>query len=228
MQIELIPDGAPRIDERAPPFTGRSTQGPIELGDFAGRWLVFFAHPADFTPVCASEFVAFARHAERFAALDCALLGLSVDSVYAHLAWRESIRERFGVSIDFPVLEDVSMDIAHRYDMIEPRGSRSAVRALFVIDPNGIVRAKLHYPVNVGRSVSEVLRLLEALQTADRLKVVTPEGWKPGEDTIEPPPETAADTDARRTASGTLAYGCVDWYYYKRPSAGESAGAEKS
>jgi peroxiredoxin 2/4 len=220
--IEPFTEGPPRLEERAPDFEGRSTQGRIGLADFAGRWLVFFAHPADFTPVCASEFVAFARHSAQFAALECSLLGLSVDSVYAHLAWRESIRERFGVSIDFPILEDVSMQIARRYDMIEPRNAPAAVRALFVIDPHGIVRAKLHYPVNVGRSVSEVLRLVQALQTADRLRVLTPEGWTAGEHTIEPPPETAADAQARRNAKGDLAYGCVDWYYYKRPGTGEA------
>ena len=221
MTIEPFTEGPPRIDERAPDFEGRSTQGRVELGDFAGKWLVFFAHPADFTPVCASEFVAFARHAAQFAALHCSLLGLSVDSVYAHLAWRESIRERFGVSIDFPILEDVSMQIARRYDMIQGCNAPNAVRALFVIDPHGIVRAKLHYPVNVGRSVSEVLRLVQALQTADRFKVMTPEGWRPGEHTIEPPPQTAADAQARRDATGDLAYGCVDWYYYRRPAASE-------
>lgn len=219
MQDESIVDGPPRLEERAPHFEGRSTQGHIELGDFTGKWLVFFAHPADFTPVCASEFVAFARHAEQFAELGCQLLGLSIDSVYAHLAWRESIRERFGVSIDFPILEDVSMQIARRYDMVQPRNARSAVRALFIIDPQGRLRAKMYYPVDVGRSVDEVLRLVQALQTVDRLKVVTPEGWKPGEQTVEAPPETAAATDGRRNAKGDLTYGCVDWYYYKSPTA---------
>jgi peroxiredoxin 2/4 len=225
--IEQYSDGPARIDEPAPDFEGRSTHGHIELGDFAGKWLVFFAHPADFTPVCASEFVAFARHAQRFAELNCSLLGLSVDSIYSHLAWRESIRERFGVSIDFPILEDVSMQIARRYDMIQARNAQNAVRALFVIDPHGVVRAKLHYPVSVGRSVSEVLRLVEALQTTDRLKVLAPEGWTPGEHTIAPPPQTVAEMDARRTATGDLTFGCVDWYYYKRPGTGETARARQ-
>lgn len=222
MQVDLPAGGPPRVGERAPPFEGRSTHGHVELDDFAGRWLVLFAHPADFTPVCASEFVAFARQSARFASLNCSLLGLSVDSVYAHLAWRESIRERFGVSIDFPILEDVSMQIARRYEMIQSANAQSAVRALFVIDPHGLLRAKLYYPLNVGRSVSEVLRLVEALQTVDRSKVVTPEGWMPGEDTIEPPPETASDLDARRGAGDNVAYGCVDWYYYKRPSGSQT------
>lgn len=218
MQTEPISEGPPRLDEPAPHFEGRSTQGPVKLGDFAGRWLVFFAHPADFTPVCTSEFVTFARRSAEFAALNCGLLGLSVDSVYAHIAWRESIRERFGVSIDFPVLEDVSMQIARRYGMFHPRNAaNAAVRALFIIDPQGKIRAMAYYPVNVGRSVSEVLRVLEALQTVDRLQIVTPEGWTAGDDTVDPPPDTAGATDARRHAGGDLAHGCVDWYYYRRP-----------
>lgn len=227
MQNEPVLQGGPRLDEPAPYFEGRSTQGRIKLTDYTGKWLVFFAHPADFTPICASEFVAFAKHRKEFAALNCSLLGLSVDSVYAHLAWRESIRERFGVSIDFPILEDVSMQIARRYEMLHPHHAASAaVRALFIIDPQGKVRAMLYYPVNVGRSVSEVLRIVQALQTADRLQVVTPEGWKPGDDTVEPPPDTAGAADSRRDTKGDLAYGCVDWYYYKRRSPEEAARAE--
>ena len=226
MQNEPVTHEPPRLDEPAPLFEGRSTQGSLILTDFAGKWLVFFAHPADFTPVCASEFVTFAMRSGEFAALDCCLLGLSVDSVYAHLAWRESIRERFGVSIDFPILEDVSMEIARRYDMVQPRhASNAAARALFVIDPRGVVRAMLYYPVNVGRSVGEVLRLVQALQTADRLHVITPEGWAPGQETVEPPPDTAGATDARRDAKDNPAYGCVDWYYYKRSGTGEPACA---
>lgn len=208
------------LGEPAPHFEGRSTQGPIKLTDFAGKWLVFFAHPADFTPVCTSEFVTFAKRSAEFAALDCKLLGLSVDSVYAHLAWLESIREHFGVSIDFPILEDVSMAIARRYGMIQPHNAENtAVRALFVIDPRGVLRAMLYYPVSVGRAVGEVLRLVQGLQVADRLHVVTPEGWIPGEDTVEPPPQTVAAVHARRDPAQ---YGCVDWYYYKRPAGDQS------
>lgn len=234
--MSSMPDGPisppdpppPRLDEPAPYFEGRSTQGPIKLSDYAGRWLVFFAHPADFTPVCASELVAFARHSAEFAALNCSLLGLSVDSLYAHLAWRESIRDRFGVSIDFPILEDVSMQIARRYEMFHPRhASNATVRALFVIDPQARVRAMLLYPSTVGRSVNEILRLVQALQTADRLGVVTPEGWAPGQETVEPPPDTAEATDARREERGNTAYGCVDWYYYKRPLREEDRGSRR-
>lgn len=218
----------PCLDEPAPDFEGRSTQGRIKLADFLGKWLVFFAHPADFTPVCTSEFVAFARCSEEFAALDCNLLGLSVDSVYAHLAWRESIRARFGVSIDFPILEDTSMEIARRYGMLHPHHAASAaVRALFVIDPQGKVRAMLYYPVSVGRSTSEVLRIVQALQTVDRLQVVTPEGWTPGRNAVEPPPENAGVADARRHVKDDSASGCVDWYYYPCPGPGEPVRAER-
>jgi peroxiredoxin 2/4 len=223
----------PRLDSPAPYFEARSTHGSIKLTDYAGKWLVFFAHPADFTPVCTSEFVEFARRSAEFKALNCSLLGLSVDSVYAHLAWRQSIRERFDVSIDFPLLDDGSMTIARRYAMVSPEScSSAAVRALFVIDPQGVLRAMLYYPVTVGRSVSEVLRLVQALQTADRLHVVTPEGWKPGAAVIEPPPDTACAADARcpetRPANRLTDddYGCVDWYYYRRKA--ETASGERS
>lgn len=210
----------PALGQQAPPFEGRSTHGLVKLCDYAGKWLVFFSHPADFTPVCTSEFTSFARHHAAFAALNCELLGLSVDSVFSHLAWRESIREHFGVTIDFPILEDISMQIAHRYGMLQSSADQtSALRALFIIDPLGVVRAVLQYPAATGRSVAEVLRLLQALQTVDRLHVVTPEGWIPGQATVEPPPQTVKETDERRE----LNVGCVDWYYYATPTNQRSA-----
>ena len=200
----------PRIDALAPHFEGRSTQGHIKLTDYKDKWLVFFSHPADFTPVCASEMVAFAKRSEEFRALNCELLGLSVDSVYSHLAWRKSIQQHFGVTINFPIIDDVSTRIARSYGMLERSAEHpSTVRALFVIDDRGILRAMLWYPATTGRSVDEVLRLVQALQTADKLEVVTPEGWKPGEPTVKRPPETVAATEARADAT----FGCVDWYY---------------
>jgi len=209
-----LPVTLPRLNRPAPYFEGRSTHGLLRLSDFAGKWLVFFAHPADFTPVCSSEFVSFARHAAEFEALNCRLLGLSVDSVYAHLAWRESLRDHFNVTIDFPIMEDIGLAISRRYGMVQPReDGEGEVRALFVIDPGGVLRAMLYYPASTGRSVSEVIRLVQALQTADRLHVVTPEGWRAGEETVEPAPDSVTALEARRG----LGYGCVDWYYYKRP-----------
>ncbi|HTQ36957.1 MAG TPA: peroxiredoxin [Steroidobacteraceae bacterium] len=213
---------SPQLGGPAPEFMGRSTHGVVRLADFRGRWLVFFAHPADFTPVCASELVAFAKRFGEFAALNCALLGLSVDSVYAHLAWHESIRQKFGVRIDFPVLEDVTMEIARRYGMVQAgNGHPATLRALFVIDDKGLLRAVQMYPETTGRSVGEVLRLLQALQTADRLHAMTPEGWTPGDNVIDPPPETVAAAVATRDP----AYGCVDWYYWTRPAQTAAAGS---
>lgn len=213
----------PRLDKPAPPFEGRSTRGVVKLSDFRGKWLVFFAHPADFTPVCASELVAFARRASEFSALNCALLGLSVDSVYAHLAWHESIQQKFGVNIQFPVLEDVTMEIATRYGMAQAGdGHPGTVRALYVIDDQGMLRAMLMYPPTIGRSVDEVLRLLQALQASDRLHALTPEGWKPGDHVIDPPPDTiqAAAAIHASLANRDASYGCVDWYYWTRPAVG--------
>jgi peroxiredoxin (alkyl hydroperoxide reductase subunit C) len=204
-----------RLDEPAPHFEARSTHGTVRLTDYRGKWLVFFAHPADFTPVCASELVAFAKRSGEFLAQNCALLGLSVDSVYSHLVWRESIKQRFGVSIDFPIIEDVLGDVSRQYGMIQAAGGHvSAVRALFVIDDRGLLRAMLWYPVSTGRSVSEVLRLVQALQVADLRRVVTPEGWKPGDSTVELPPDTVETMDAKRDVT----YGCVDWYYHTSPA----------
>jgi peroxiredoxin (alkyl hydroperoxide reductase subunit C) len=214
----------PRLDEPAPLFEGRSTQGLIRLADYQGKWLVFFSHPADFTPVCASEFVAFEKSRATFATLGCALLGLSIDSVYSHLAWRESIKQHFGVTISFPILDDATGTIAKRYGMCQTTGhATNLVRALYIIDPAGIVRAALWYPVTNGRSVAEVLRLVRALQTSDRQHVVTPEGWQPGHDAVEPPPKTVAAAEETRGAS----YGCVDWYYYTRPLPHESAAPDQ-
>ncbi|WP_025813177.1 peroxiredoxin, partial [Komagataeibacter kakiaceti] len=157
-----------RIGDVAPDFQARTTKGEVRLSDFRGRWLVLFSHPADFTPVCTSEFIALARAADRFAALDCALLGLSVDSLYAHLAWLDAIQDRFGVEIPFPLVEDPSMAVARAYGMLDPTAQNSAtVRATYVIDPAGTIRALLWYPMTVGRSVDELLRLVAALRRSD-------------------------------------------------------------
>jgi peroxiredoxin (alkyl hydroperoxide reductase subunit C) len=143
------------------------------------------------------------------------LLGLSVDSVYAHLAWHDNIRRKFGVTIDFPVLEDVTMEISRRYGMVQAEPGRAhTVRALFVIDDRGHMRAMLLYPTTTGRSINEVLRLLQALQASDRLHAMTPEGWKPGDNMLDPPPDTVEAAVATAGAS----YGCVDWYYREKPA----------
>lgn len=191
---------SPSLGDTAPAFTARTTIGEKSLSDYLGKWLVFFAHPADFTPVCTSEFVALARAHDRFASLGCELLGLSVDSLPAHLAWILSIEKEYGIEVRFPVVEDPSMAIARAYGMIHPASQDSAaVRAVFFINPAGIIRAALWYPADVGRSVEEMLRLLQALQTAEARNVLTPEGWQPGDPTLPPAPTTMVE--ARRECS---------------------------
>ncbi|MEH6790844.1 peroxiredoxin [Parasphingorhabdus sp.] len=181
--------GSLRIGDVAPDFQARSTLGPVRLSDYRGRWLIFFSHPADFTPVCTTEFVALARAQKRFEALDCALLGLSVDSLYAHFAWVRAIQDKFDVSISFPIVEDPSMAVGRAFGMIDEGAADSAaMRTSYFIDPEGIVRATTCYPYNVGRSVDEMVRLLTALQLTDEKQVLTPEGWQPGDDVLAVPP----------------------------------------
>lgn len=188
----------PLIDEAAPDFEARTTQGMIKLSDFRGKWLIFFSHPADFTPVCTSEFVAFQEAADRFEKMNCALLGLSVDSLYAHLAWIKDVEERFGTRISFPIVEDISMVVARAYGMIhESSATTAAVRSVYFIDPDGYIRALIHYPMNVGRSVDEIIRVLTALQLTDSEAVATPEGWRPGDETVLPPPIDQSEADRR-------------------------------
>lgn len=196
-----------RIDDLAPDFIARSTQGEVRLTDYRGRWLLFFSHPADFTPVCTSEFVAFEKAKSRFEALNCDLLGLSVDSLYAHIAWVNDIEARFGVKITFPIIEDISMSVSRVYGMIhEGSATTAAVRSVFFIDPEGYIRALIHYPMNVGRSVDELLRVLQALQMTDACQLATPEGWTPGEQAVLPPPLDQAEADKRSTVNGGAWY----------------------
>jgi peroxiredoxin (alkyl hydroperoxide reductase subunit C) len=198
---------APVIGDAVPAFRARTTMGQRSLSDYRGRWLVFFSHPADFTPVCTSEFVAFATAYESFQALDCDLLALSVDSLSSHLAWKHSIKQRFGVRIPFPIVEDPAMNIARAYGMLPAGATSSAtVRTTFVIDPEGTLRASVAYPLSVGRNVAEILRLVTALQATDAAEVSTPEGWQPGEPVLACPPLTS-DEVAQIGPEGT------DWYY---------------
>ena len=203
----------PRLNEPAPDFEAPTTHGVKKLADYNGRWLVLFSHPADFTPVCTTEFIAFAKRHADFQALNCDLLGLSIDSHYSHIAWERNIKEKFGVEISFPIIADLSMQVAKAYGMIQPGASdTSAVRATFIIDPNGILRAMVYYPMSNGRSIDEFVRLLQALQTSDQYKVATPEAWRPGDKVIVPPPATA-EAAAARMEEG---YECTDWYFCKK------------
>lgn len=205
--------GLPRLNEPAPDFKALTTHGEKSLADYRGKWLVLFSHPADFTPVCTTEFTAFARRADDFAALDTDLLGLSIDSHYAHIAWVRSIKESFGVDIPFPIIADLDMKVAQAYGMIQPGASDTqAVRATFVIDPEGILRAMVYYPMTNGRSVDEFLRLVKALQTSTEHGVATPENWQPGEDVIVPTPQTTEAAEARMSEG----YDTKDWYFSTR------------
>lgn len=200
----------PRINEPAPAFEARTTQGVKKLEDYRGKWLVLFSHPADFTPVCTTEFMAFAKHYDDFKSVNTELLGLSIDSYYSHVAWVRNIKEKFDVDIQFPIIEDLSMAVAKAYGMIHPGAAdTSAVRATFIIDPEGILRAMVYYPMTNGRSIPEFLRLVKALQTSDEHKVATPEGWKPGDKIIVPPPSDMDAVDARVNEG----YDCTDWYF---------------
>jgi peroxiredoxin (alkyl hydroperoxide reductase subunit C) len=206
----------PGLNRPAPDFDAETTHGRRSLADYKGKWLVLFSHPADFTPVCTTEFVAFAKAYDRFKALDCELLGLSIDSTFAHIAWIRSIEQNFGIEIPFPIIEDLSMRVASAYGMIQPGASdTSAVRATFVIDPEGILRAMVYYPMTNGRSIDEFVRLVKALRTSDANGVATPEGWQPGEPVIVPPPKTVAEARARADQG----YDYTDWYFSKKKMA---------
>lgn len=208
---ELI--AMPRLNAPAPQFTAVTTHGVKSLADYKGQWLVLFSHPADFTPVCTTEFMAFAQAHEQFKALNCELLGLSIDSIFAHVAWVRNIKEKFGVEITFPIIEDLKMEVAGLYGMLHPGASDTqAVRAVFFIDPEGILRAMMYYPMSNGRSIDEFLRLLNAMQTSDGNACATPEGWQSGEPVIVPPPKT---TDAAQARAGE-GYDYTDWYFSKK------------
>ncbi|MCA1805606.1 MAG: peroxiredoxin [Xanthomonadaceae bacterium] len=205
--------GMPQINAPAPDFEAKTTHGVRKLSDYQGKWLVLFSHPADFTPVCTTEFIGFAKAYPDFQKLNCELLGLSIDSYYSHVAWVRNIKEKFGVEIPFPIIEDLSMKVAKAYGMIHPGAAdTSAVRATFIIDDKGILRAMVYYPMTNGRSIPEFVRLVTALQTSDQNKVATPEGWQPGDRVIVPPPATAEDAEKRMNEG----YECTDWYFCKK------------
>ena len=207
---EIVAPRMPGLNQPAPAFKAPTTHGEKSLADYKGKWLVLFSHPADFTPVCTTEFMAFAKRHADFQKLGCELLGLSIDSTFSHLAWTRNIKEKFGVDIPFPIIDDLSMRVAQSYGMIQPGASdTSAVRATFIIDPKGILRAMVYYPMTNGRSIPEFLRLVAALQTSDAHKVATPEGWQPGDKVIVPPPQ---DVDAAEARMGE-GYECTDWYF---------------
>lgn len=203
----------PRINEPAPQFTAKTTHGDLSLSDFKGKWVVLFSHPADFTPVCTTEFIAFAKKNPQFEKLNTKVIGLSIDSVFSHLAWVRNIKDNFDVEIPFPIIVDLDMNVANLYGMVHPEAAdTSAVRAVFVIDDKGIMRAMIYYPLSNGRSIDEVLRLVEALQTSDKHGVATPENWHPGDKVIVPPPATQEAAENRKSEG----YDYTDWYFSKK------------
>ncbi|MCA1628987.1 MAG: peroxiredoxin [Acidobacteria bacterium] len=206
--------GIPRINEPAPDFEAKTTNGTLKLSDLKGKWVVLFSHPADFTPVCSTEFVEFARRSDDFKQRNVQLVGLSVDSVTAHIAWIRDLQKHFDVKVDFPVIADLDTKVAQKFGLIHPAASETAtVRAVFVIDEKGVIRALIYYPMSLGRNIDEILRVVDGLQTADANACATPANWKPGEKVIVPPPQTLDDAEKRTTNAD---YEVTDWYYSKR------------
>ena len=204
----------PRIGETAPDFAAVTTQGTLNFHEWKkGSWALLFSHPADFPPVCTTELSELARRSEDFSRRNVKLMGLSIDSVHSHLAWRENIIEKLGVTIPYPLIADLDMKVANLYGMLHPGESSTAtVRAVFFVDPQNVIRALVYYPLNVGRNVDELLRLIDALQTADEKGVACPVDWRPGEKVIVPPPKTEDEVLARKKAP----YEKVDFYLMKK------------
>lgn len=207
----------PLIGDPAPAFEAVTTQGPIKFPeDFKGKWVILFSHPADFTPVCTTEFMTFASMADEFKELNTELVGLSVDSLYAHIAWLRKIQElewkgMKNVEVKFPLIEDIKMDVAKKYGMIQSQSTTQAVRAVFFIDPKGIIRTILYYPASLGRNFEEIKRIILGLQKADKDSVATPANWQPGNDTIIPTPGSCGVAKERMESKDENKY-CLDWF----------------
>jgi peroxiredoxin (alkyl hydroperoxide reductase subunit C) len=204
----------PRIGEPAPDFEAETTQGPLRLEDFQGSWLVLFSHPADFTPVCTTEFIGFAEAQPRLRELNTELLGLSIDSTYSHIAWIRNVEANMGVKITFPIIADLNKVVASAYGMIMPGESKTETsRCVFVIDDQQILRAMIYYPLTTGRNIDEIVRLITALQATDAHGLATPANWQPGDRMIVPPPATQEAAE-ERVEDPTVE--CTDWYFSTR------------
>ncbi len=212
-----VPEAPARIELNgpAPDFEANSTQGSLKLSDYGrGKWVILFSHPADFTPVCTTEFVEFAKLAPEFERRGVKLLGNSVDSVYSHIAWIRNIEERFGVKIGFPVIADLDQKVSRLYGMLHaPSSVTATVRCVYFIDPKLTVRAMIYYPLNVGRAFEEILRVVDALQTVDRDQVSCPANWRPGQDVIVAAPVTTQGAEERTHAKGLEV---KDWYFARK------------
>lgn len=213
----------PRIGDSAPSFKAVTTQGEITFpGDYTGHWVILFSHPADFTPVCTSEFMTFATMESKFEKAHCKLVGLSVDGLYSHIAWLRTIKEKIqykgmkDVEVKFPLIEDITMEVARKYGMIQPgESSTKAVRAVFYIDPKGIIRTIIYYPLSLGRNFDELYRVLIALQTADAFAVALPADWRPGDDVIVPPAGSCGVAKDRMESKSDMT--CYDWFFCTKP-----------
>lgn len=222
----------PRLGDPAPSFTARTTQGDISFpADYAGSWVILFSHPADFTPVCTTEFMTFASMQEEFLSLNTKLVGLSVDGLFSHIAWLRTIKEKItfrdmtDVEVTFPLIEDITMEVARKYGMIMPgEDSTKAVRAVFIIDPAGVIRTIIYYPLSLGRNFDELRRVIIGLQTADALSVATPADWRPGEPVIVPPAGSCGAAKDRM-AGQEEGVSCVDWFFCTRQISAEAIDA---
>jgi peroxiredoxin (alkyl hydroperoxide reductase subunit C) len=204
----------PVLGQKAPEFEALTTQGTLRLSDYKGMWLILFSHPADFTPVCTTEFMAFSQIYDELKKRNVELLGLSVDSVSSHIAWIRNCEEKMGVKIPFPIIADLNKEVAQKYGMIHPEQSKTeTIRCVFVIDPESKIRAMIYYPLTTGRNMQEIIRLVDALQTSDKYKVATPANWKPGEPVVVPAPTTVEQAEERVKEEG---YECKDWYLCKK------------
>jgi peroxiredoxin 2/4 len=209
----------PRIGDKAPAFKAVTTQGEINFPEqYSGNWVILFSHPADFTPVCTSEFITFASLEQKFEKANTKLVGLSVDGLFSHIAWLRTIKEKIeykgmkNVEVKFPLIEDITMEVAKTYGMIQPGESTTkAVRAVFVIDPKGIIRAIIYYPLSLGRNFDELYRVVVALQTADAFSVATPADWQPGDDVIVPPAGSCGVAKERMENKQDMK--CYDWFF---------------
>jgi len=222
MEQDNVVVSMPRIGDKAPEFTAVTTQGEINFpGDYAGEWVILFSHPADFTPVCTSEFITFASMQDQFAEANCKLVGLSVDGLYSHIAWLRTIQEKIeykghkNVEVTFPLIEDITMEVAKKYGMIQPgEDTTKAVRAVFFIDPKGVIRTIIYYPLSLGRNFDEIYRALIALQAADAFDVATPADWRPGDDVIIGPAGSCGT--AKNRMDGKEDMECQDWFFCSR------------
>jgi peroxiredoxin (alkyl hydroperoxide reductase subunit C) len=216
---EIHTNAMPLIGDSAPAFKAKTTMGDINFpDDYKGKWVILFSHPADFTPVCTTEFMTFATMQEDLKKLNCELIGLSIDSIYAHIAWLRTIKEKIdykgmkNVEVKFPLIEDIKMDVAKKFGMLQPNASTTqAVRAVFLIDPNAKIRAMLYYPLSNGRNMEEIKRLLLALQKSDKDGIATPANWQPGDDVIIPPPGSCGLAKERVEQKEDGKY-CLDWF----------------